>query len=68
MRRLFQQTLKRRILKDSLGENAQRDAAFHRIIRSVPKGKVPTYGKVAAAAGYPLYHSCGRRIAAQRHA
>ena len=37
-------------------ENEQRDAAFRRIIRSVPKGKVSTYGKVAAAAGYPLYH------------
>jgi methylated-DNA-protein-cysteine methyltransferase related protein len=50
------QNLKRKILKDSLRENEQRDAAFRRIIRSVPKGKVSTYGKVAAAAGYPLYH------------
>lgn len=50
------QNLKRRILKDSLRENESRDAAFRRIIRSVPKGKVSTYGKVAAAAGYPLYH------------
>ena len=50
------QNLKRRILKDALRENEQRDAAFQRIIRSVPKGKVSTYGKVAAAAGYPLYH------------
>src|SRR5258707_15780109 len=50
------QDLKRRILKDALRTSQQRDAAFHRIIRSVPKGKVSTYGKVAAAAGYPLYH------------
>jgi methylated-DNA-protein-cysteine methyltransferase-like protein len=50
------QDLKRRIIKDALRENQQRDAAFRRIIRSVPKGKVSTYGKVAAAAGYPLYH------------
>jgi methylated-DNA-protein-cysteine methyltransferase-like protein len=50
------QNLKRRILKDGLRNNQQRDAAFRRIIRSVPKGKVSTYGKVAAAAGYPLYH------------
>jgi methylated-DNA-protein-cysteine methyltransferase related protein len=50
------QNLKRRILKDALRENEQRDAAFRRMIRSVPKGKVSTYGKVAAAAGYPLYH------------
>jgi methylated-DNA-protein-cysteine methyltransferase-like protein len=33
-----------------------RDAAFRRAIRSIPKGKVATYGQVAAAAGYPLYH------------
>src|SRR5271156_6992287 len=50
------QNLKRRILKDALRKNEQRDAAFRRIIRSIPKGKVSTYGKVAAAAGYPLYH------------
>jgi len=54
--------LKRRILKDSLRENEQRDAAFRRIIRSVPKGKVSTYGKVAAAAGYPLYHRAVARL------
>jgi methylated-DNA-protein-cysteine methyltransferase related protein len=50
------QNLKRRILKDALRKNESRDDAFRRIIRSVPKGKVSTYGKVAAAAGYPLYH------------
>jgi methylated-DNA-protein-cysteine methyltransferase-like protein len=50
------QNLKRRILKDALHENRQRDTAFRRVIRSVPKGKVSTYGRVAAAAGYPLYH------------
>src|ERR1700677_653691 len=50
------QNLKRRILKDSLRKNTQRDPAFPLIIRSVPRGKVSTYGKVAAAAGYPLYH------------
>jgi len=37
-------------------KSAQRDAAFRRIIRQIPKGKVATYGQVAAAAGYPLYH------------
>ena len=50
------QNLKRKILKDALRKNESRDAAFRRIIRSVPRGKVSTYGKVAAAAGYPLYH------------
>jgi methylated-DNA-protein-cysteine methyltransferase-like protein len=33
-----------------------RDAAFRKAIRAIPKGKVATYGQVAAAAGYPLYH------------
>jgi methylated-DNA-protein-cysteine methyltransferase-like protein len=56
------QNLKRRILKDALRDNQQRDAAFRRIIRSVPKGKVSTYGKVAAAAGYPLYHRVVARL------
>ena len=26
------------------------------MIRSIPRGKVSSYGEVAAAAGYPLYH------------
>ena len=56
MRPIAPQNLKRRILKDALRKNEPRDAAFRRIIRSVPRGKVSTYGKVAAAAGYPLYH------------
>jgi methylated-DNA-protein-cysteine methyltransferase-like protein len=56
MRPVAPQNLKRRILKDALRKNEPRAAAFRRIIRSVPKGKVSTYGKVAAAAGYPLYH------------
>jgi methylated-DNA-protein-cysteine methyltransferase-like protein len=63
MRRLdVPQNLKRRILKDALRKNEQRDAAFRRIIRSVPKGKVSTYGKVATAAGYPLYHRAVARL------
>jgi methylated-DNA-protein-cysteine methyltransferase-like protein len=37
-------------------KSADRDAAFRRVIRQIPKGKVATYGQVAAAAGYPLYH------------
>jgi methylated-DNA-protein-cysteine methyltransferase-like protein len=62
MRSVAPQNLKRRILKDALRENETRDAAFRRIIRSVPKGKVSTYGKVAAAAGYPLYHRAVSRL------
>lgn len=56
------QDLKRRILKDGLRKDESRDDAFRRIIRSVPKGKVSTYGKVAAAAGYPLYHRAVARL------
>jgi methylated-DNA-protein-cysteine methyltransferase-like protein len=37
-------------------KSAQRDSAFRKIIRQIPRGKVATYGQVAAAAGYPLYH------------
>ena len=36
--------------------SALRDAAFRKAIRQIPRGKVATYGQVAAAAGYPLYH------------
>src|SRR5450631_476752 len=39
-----------------------RDAAFRRAILSIPKGKVATYGSVAAAAGYPLYHRAVARL------
>jgi methylated-DNA-protein-cysteine methyltransferase-like protein len=56
------QNLKRRILMDSLRNNEFRDTAFRRIIRSVPEGKVSTYGRVAAAAGYPLYHRAVARL------
>jgi methylated-DNA-protein-cysteine methyltransferase-like protein len=41
----------RRVPKSEL-----RDCAFQKAIRSIPKGKVATYGQVAAAAGYPRYH------------
>ena len=37
-------------------KSERRDAAFRKAIRRIPRGKVATYGQVAAAAGYPLYH------------
>jgi methylated-DNA-protein-cysteine methyltransferase-like protein len=52
----------RRITKDSARPNELRDAAFRRMIRSIPKGKVATYGQVAAAAGYPMYHRAVARL------
>jgi methylated-DNA-protein-cysteine methyltransferase-like protein len=47
---------KRGLLRDSLRPNEERDMAFRRMILSIPAGKVSTYGRVAAAAGYPRYH------------
>src|SRR5277367_3451870 len=47
---------KRRLLRDALRPNEQRDLAFRRMILSIPAGKVSTYGRVAAAAGYPRLH------------
>jgi methylated-DNA-protein-cysteine methyltransferase-like protein len=54
--------LKRRILRDGASPNELRDAAFRRVILTIPSGKVSTYGRVAAAAGYPLYHRAVARL------
>ena len=32
------------------------EEAIRRVIRQIPRGKVATYGQVAAEAGYPGYH------------
>jgi methylated-DNA-protein-cysteine methyltransferase related protein len=53
---------RRKILRDGARANEVRDAAFRRIILSIPAGKVSTYGRVAAAAGYPLYHRAVARL------
>ena len=39
-----------------------RDRAFAETISSIPRGKVATYGQVAAAAGYPRYHRAVARF------
>ena len=39
-----------------------RNEAFAETIRSIPRGKVATYGQVAAAAGYPRYHRVVARL------
>ena len=54
--------LKRRILRDGASPNELRDAAFRRVVLAIPPGKVSTYGKVAAAAGYTLYHRAVARL------
>jgi methylated-DNA-protein-cysteine methyltransferase related protein len=51
-----------RIAKAGSRPNELRDDAFRRVIRSIPKGRVATYGQVAAAAGYPLYHRAVARL------
>jgi methylated-DNA-protein-cysteine methyltransferase-like protein len=53
---------KRRLLRDALRADEQRDLAFRRMIFSIPAGKVSTYGRVAAAAGYPRYHRAVARL------
>ncbi len=59
---LQEKKLKRRITIDGMKPNDQRDEAFRRVIVSIPVGKVSTYGHVAAAAGYPLYHRAVARL------
>jgi len=54
--------LLRRIQREGMKPSQARDAAIRRAIGSIPKGKVATYGQVAAAAGYPLYHRLVVRI------
>jgi methylated-DNA-protein-cysteine methyltransferase-like protein len=54
--------LKRKITRDGARPNELRDMAFRRVVLSIPAGKVSTYGKVAAAAGYPLYHRAVARL------
>ena len=52
----------RRLLRVGARQNEERDCAFRRVILSIPPGKVSTYGRVAAAAGYPLYHRAVARL------
>ena len=56
------QKAKRRLLRDAARPEEPRDLAFSRMILSIPAGRVSTYGKVAAAAGYPLYHRAVARL------
>jgi len=59
MKRVTRRELERRIMREPKTE--KRYAAFRKAIRQIPRGKVATYGQVAAAAGFPLYH---RHVAA----
>jgi methylated-DNA-protein-cysteine methyltransferase related protein len=53
---------KRNLRRESLRANQERDIAFRRMILSIPTGKVSTYGRIAAAAGYPRYHRAVARL------
>lgn len=53
---------KRRLIKAQMRPDEPRDIAFRRMILSIPPGKVSTYGRVAAAAGYPRYHRAVARL------
>lgn len=56
------QQAKRKLLRDAMRADEPRDLAFRRMIVSIPAGRVSTYGKVAAAAGYPQYHRAVARL------
>jgi methylated-DNA-protein-cysteine methyltransferase-like protein len=64
-RRPIDSKLARRLLKDASQPDLSRDEAMRRVILSIPKGKVATYGQVAAAAGYPLYHRAAAKLLRQ---
>jgi len=51
-----------RLPRDQSESDEPRDRAFRRMILSIPSGKVSTYGRVAAAAGYPRLHRAVARL------
>ena len=59
---LSMQKAKRSLLHEAMRSDEPRDIAFRRILLSIPPGKVSTYGRVAAAAGYPRLHRAVARL------
>ena len=47
---------------DPPAEKEARDQRIREVILSIPRGKVASYGQVAAAAGYPRYHRQVARV------
>jgi len=43
-------------MREPASNNEKMQMAIRQTIRSIPRGKVSTYGQVAEAAGYPRYH------------
>lgn len=58
----MQDSLRRNITRRGYESDDTRDDAFRKVIRSIPEGKVSTYGRVAEAAGYPLHHRSVARL------
>lgn len=56
------QQAKRRLLRSASRSEEPLDLAFRRVIFSIPAGKVSTYGRIAAAAGYPRRHRAVARL------
>jgi methylated-DNA-protein-cysteine methyltransferase related protein len=54
--------LQRQMIRSGMRPSQVRDARFREVILSIPKGKVATYGQVAAAAGYPMHHRAVARL------
>jgi methylated-DNA-protein-cysteine methyltransferase related protein len=56
--------IKKRLTRRSTDETSSeiREQEFADTIRSIPRGKVASYGQVAAAAGYPRYHRAVARF------
>lgn len=61
-RRLAPHKVRRNITKRGYTRDDERDDAFRQIIRSIPRGRVSTYARVAEAAGYPLHHRSVARL------
>jgi methylated-DNA-protein-cysteine methyltransferase-like protein len=59
---LFAEKMRHEFRRAANRSNEERDSIFRRMIFSIPPGKVSTYGKVAAAGGYPLYHRAVARL------
>ena len=53
---------KRTLPRDESQSDEPRDRTFRRMILSIPSGEVSTYGRVAAAAGYPRLHRAVARL------
>jgi methylated-DNA-protein-cysteine methyltransferase related protein len=53
---MIRQPRRRTSASQTSAKAAALETAIKRVIRRIPRGKVATYGQVAAAAGYPRYH------------